>query len=180
MAIPAPTRLVLSPSPATSEPTPARKLTRFFKFAVVGGSGVIVNLTVFQLCYALLASAPPDPRLLLSNSAGIVVSIFTNFLLNDRWTWGDRVKGHQRAAWAKRLARYYATCSIAACIQLAVSWSIHRYLLSSLHWLTVFKHDLRPGLAALCGIAAGIAINFPLSHLWTFKDEHPGPPQDVA
>jgi putative flippase GtrA len=169
----------LSLLPADHAPHKAR-LARFLKFAVVGGSGVVVNLVVFQIAHALLASLEPTPRLLGADVAGILVSIFTNFLLNDRWTWGDRVKGAGKNAWARRLALYYATCSIAAGIQLATSWAIHTYVLPGLPWLSILGHDLRPGLAVLCGIAAGIAINFPISHLWTFKDEHPGPQEPTA
>ncbi len=152
------------------------RIQRFLKFAVVGGSGVVVNLTVFQLTHALLSPLAPTPRLLTADAAGITVSIFTNFLLNDRWTWGDRVKGKGAAAWGKRLALYYATCSIAAAIQLVTSWATHTHVLSHMSWLSLLDHDLRPGIAVLTGIAAGIAINFPLSHLWTFKDEHPQAP----
>lgn len=143
---------------------------RFVKFAIVGGSGVVVNMAIFHLCYHLaLTSLPMSPRHSISNAVGVLVSIFTNFLLNDSWTWGDRLKG-QRRQWFKRLGKYYLMCAAAGLVQLGVAHVANTYLFDS--WrLTLLGFDLSPSLAVGLGIVAGIAINFPVSHLWAFKDE---------
>lgn len=143
---------------------------RFVKFAIVGGSGVVVNMAIFHLCYHLVfVSLSMTPRHSLSNAVGVLVSIFTNFLLNDSWTWGDRIKG-QRRQWFKRLGKYYLMCAAAGLVQLGVAHVANTYLFNSLS-LRPLGFDLAPSLAVGLGIVAGIAINFPVSHLWAFKDE---------
>lgn len=140
------------------------------KFAIVGGSGVVVNMAIFHLCYHLVfVGMSMTPRHSLSNAVGVLVSIFTNFLLNDSWTWGDRIKG-QRRQWFKRLGKYYLMCAAAGLVQLGVAHVANTYLLDSMN-LRLLGFDLAPSLAVGLGIVAGIAINFPVSHLWAFKDE---------
>ena len=114
--------------------TPERKLilARFLKFGLVGFSGVFVNLAVFEVVFWALANAfPEDQKVLVSNFVGIVVSIFTNFLLNDKWTWGDRQKIAGTTAWLRRVARYYVAASAAAGIQLAATYLSFRFFFQS-------------------------------------------------
>lgn len=149
----------------------ATRVGRFIKFGVVGGSGVVVNLGVFWICFTLLGGSgalSESTNHTLANGAGVVVSIFTNFLLNDSWTWGDRIKGNRRD-WIKRLARYYLSCSIAAGVQILTASLTYSMILSKFE-LAPLGFELGPTLAVLVGIACGIAINFPISHLWAFKD----------
>ena len=54
------------------------------KYTLVGASGVAVNLTVIIILKEYLAVP-----LLLANTAAITVSILTNFILNDKWTFAD-------------------------------------------------------------------------------------------
>lgn len=148
------------------------RVGRLIKFGLVGGSGVIVNLLVFKAVYmgigAMIDPLTPTHHT-IANFAGVVVSIFTNFLLNDSWTWGDRIKGGG-GAWVRRIMRYYATCSIAAGIQILTASLAFTYLLEPLQ-LEVFGIKPAPELAVMVGIVVGIAINFPISHVWAFKDE---------
>ena len=146
----------------------AARLLRLVRFGVVGGTGVVVNLVVFRILLWIL----PDTMLIeqqipLANFVGIVVSIFTNFLLNDRWTWGDREKGQNR--WWGRLGKYYLTASVAGGVQLGVTSLSFEWIWRHMG-LELFGHALSPDLALLTGIACGMAINFVVSHVWTFKD----------
>ena len=148
------------------------RVGRFVKFGLVGGSGVIVNLLVFKAAYLGLGMMvePLTPvHHTIANFAGVIVSIFTNFLLNDSWTWGDRIKGGG-GAWVRRVLRYYATCSLAAGIQIATASLAFTYVLEPME-LEVFGIKPAPELAVMVGIVMGIAINFPISHVWAFKDE---------
>ncbi len=157
----------------SSSPLARPQLGRLLKFALVGGSGVVVNLGIFHLTLLLLAPVPFDAwRNAIAYTLGIVVSIFTNFLLNDTWTWGDRAKGHHVRALFARLGRYYLTCALSGAVQLGVSFGSF-YLWFQHHPLLIIGRDVGPSLAALAGILAGIAINLPVSHYWTFKDEPP-------
>ena len=95
-------------------------------------------------------------RLTWSGFAGIFVAIFTNFLLNNAWTWRDR---RQRGAlpFLIRLAKYYAVASVAG----AVQWTMLKVLTESfgIYYL----------ISNLIGIAAGLVINFVINNLWTFR-----------
>ena len=88
---------------------------------------------------------------------GILVSIFTNFLLNDFWTWGDRPKGG-RFHWFKRLGLYYVFAAIAAIVQFVVASGLHVWFLD---WPFV--------MANLIGIGMGVLINYEVNNRFTFK-----------
>ena len=133
---------------------------RFVRFCVVGATGVAVNLGVFTLWNNLLlagSSATDGQRFLLSNVAGFVVSVLTNFLLNDFWTWGDREKRGQQHFF-QRLGMFYVVSSIAGVVQIGVAWTAREYL-------GVWDH-----LAVLIGIGVATVINFVANHLWTFGE----------
>ncbi|RAL24727.1 hypothetical protein DL240_00520 [Lujinxingia litoralis] len=142
---------------------------RLLMFGVVGLSGVGVNLAVFKLFYLGLVPGGlgEDARFLLANLAGIIVSIFTNFLLNDRFTWGDRQKGSRRDWW-RRLIRYYLAASGAGAVQMVTAWaSLPLWVMLNLN---PGGYKLAPTLGVLTGIACGMALNFVASHFWAFRD----------
>lgn len=157
---------------------------RLLKFGSVGLSGVFVNLAVFTLAFhvslpALLggdveftvAGIFVDLHFVVANVAGFVVSVFTNFLLNDVWTWGDRKKGNLRH-WFRRLIKYYVTASGAGAVQILTA-ALSLALLWAPMAPAVAGYDLAPTLGLLTGIAWGMAINFTVSHLWAFRDARP-------
>ncbi len=127
------------------------------RFGAVGLSGVAVNMGVTWLVHA--KGLDSDPGLVAQNiasAAGTLVSIFTNFLLNDAWTWGDRPKGGWRHWW-RRLGKYYVTASVG----LAIEWT----------GVNIALQLVTPNLmvAKAIGIAAATASNFLLMHFWAFK-----------
>ncbi len=143
---------------------------RLYKFASVGASGVLVNLLVFELVLLLLTNVTLSEKLqfAIANSVGIVVSIFTNFILNDLWTWSDRDKGTLRDTF-NRLAKYYVAASAVGLIQFTVSWLSFTLLWSHLE-LRIYSLDLSPRIAVFTGIGIAMFFNFAASHLWTFRD----------
>ena len=62
-----------------------KRHSRFFRFALVGSSGIVVNNGILWLLVSLVGL----PFYFCSFIA-IEASIITNFLLNDTWTWSDR------------------------------------------------------------------------------------------
>jgi putative flippase GtrA len=140
--------------PPVTIPSDRRRLARFL---VVGASGIAVNLGVFTLARAALRGIVTGPiRFALSNLAGFAVSVLTNFLLNDAWTWGDRrVSG--RGEVLTRLGKYYLVCSLAGVVQLGAAWTCH------------VAGGLEEHLSVLVGIGLATAINFVANHLWTFR-----------
>jgi dolichol-phosphate mannosyltransferase len=142
---------------------------RFLKFCVVGVSGIAVNLFFVWLGNILLFAALDDKvKTPLAYGLGIVVSIFTNFLLNALWTWSDvRQKG--AAQFFSRLLKYYVVSAVAGVIQFAISNGLAFFM--KLHVLSgqAELHVAWKLLFALVGIAVGTLINFFMNHYWTFR-----------
>ena len=169
--------MATEPLEQLDSPTPTGWLRdnqgRLLKFASVGVSGVVVNLAVFTLAFHFLLTplSGGDLRFVAANAAGFVVSVFSNFLLNDWWTWGDRTKGRLRDWW-HRLGKYYVTASGAGAVQILTAW-----LSLTLLWApmepVLLEYELAPMLGVLTGIGCGMAINFTASHLWAFRDVPP-------
>ena len=132
---------------------------RFLKFCVVGFSGVLVNVGIFALCAEVIFSSLDDAsRNVLATCCAVLVSIFTNFLLNDGWTWRDRRK-HGIKALAMRLVKYYIVAGVAGAVQVGI-----QYFLS-------MEVGLNPHLSNFAAIAAGVLINFFVNNLWTFRSD---------
>lgn len=153
---------------------------RFIKFGTVGALGVVVNWVFFEVGYFAFAFLSEQWAVLIGYVIGLVVSIFTNFVLNDVWTWADRVKGGMRH-WFYRMGKYYVSASVAGVVQLAVSWFSLQALYGRLDlyfgglelpfvpW-EIPAFDPAPRLGLLTGILCGMVINFLASHLWAFED----------
>ena len=131
-----------------------RRYRRILQFATVGVSGVLVNMASVWAGLQLVQAADPDLRDALASALGILVSVFTNFLLNDVWTWGDREKG----SWLSRLARYYLVSAAAALLQFGCAMGLRLLL------------DINLYLAQFSGIALGTIVNYVANNRWTFKD----------
>jgi len=144
---------------------------RFVKFVVVGTSGVPVNLGIVFLvtatCTTLMTAGVRDT---LAYLLGIVVSIFTNFLLNSFWTWGDRT-ARDPSGFLRRLAKFYLVSAIAAGVQFATSVVISSLMRQSDSCTVALygEYRLYHLLAPLAGIVLGLFINFVANNLWTFK-----------
>jgi dolichol-phosphate mannosyltransferase len=151
----------------------SKEQRRFLKFCIVGGSGVPVNLVFTWLGYRFLfAGFGHEVRNGAAFVLGIIVSIFTNFLLNDLWTWRDREKLTGR--FVGRLARFYLVCSVASLIQFGTAMALTLWL--HLHYL----------VSQLVGIALATAVNFVVNNAWTFRsrvrpaEEQDAPPRDPS
>ena len=121
----------------------------FLKFALVGLCGVAVNLAVFSL----LLSAGVNK--FVASPLAIQVSIFTNFLGNNYWTFSARsLPGRTHIRGLK-----FNAISL---LSLSVSYGVF-VLLSHL------RPELAPQLAQLIGIVPATAVNYFLNSYWTFK-----------
>ena len=173
--------------------TPERK--RFVKFAIVGSSGVVVNLffvwlalTAFEAwsfacaeveawlqCEVVLDPAqmdscadncwPSNTQKALASAFGIFVSVFTNFLLNNAWTWADRDKGVRKRDFAWRVARYYVASAVAIAIQYGTAMGFVAL------WSTGGSNATDLYVGQLAGIALGTVVNYAINNVWTFRDE---------
>lgn len=122
----------------------------FIKFAIVGLSGVIVNLGVFTL----LLEAGVNKY--LASPISIEASIITNFLLNNYWTFRwRRSQDHIRVKGLK--------FNMVSLVSLAVSYSTFVVL-------SILFPGTSPEIHQLVGIAPAMFINYFLNSYWTFKN----------
>ncbi len=126
-----------------------RNWLQLFHFAVVGGSGYVINLIVFTL----LAQGAEINHLLAAVGA-FVVAVTNNFLLNRHWTFKHQGSKESHAGF--QAARFF-TVSLAG---LGVNLLVLALLVDS------------AGLAELPAQAIAVAVatpvNFIGNKLWTF------------
>lgn len=120
------------------------------RFVLVGASGVGVSTVILWI-----GTRDIGLPAVLGGLLAATLSTFTNFLLNDRFTWGDR----RRAGWGPwlvRLQRYYVATALGNLIYVVV--------------LTTLVHSVRflDLLANLIAIGTGGAFNYILHDLWTW------------
>ncbi len=122
---------------------------RVLKFAVVGGSGVLVNMGVLYLLthYARI-------HYMVSSIFAIELSILTNFLLNNYWTWRDRMG----KSLFRKLLQYHISVGVSAVL---ANWLLLVFLteVAGIYYL----------ISNLIGIGVGMLFNFVLNDLWTFR-----------
>lgn len=126
------------------------ELLRFPKFIGVGLSGTLVNLGVLRLVHALTSWSGYVVLI-----PGIEVSIITNFLLNDSFTFSDRRSGKIPSKFG-RLAKYNL---------IALSGATINYTIAAI----LFTVGLNIYLAELCGIAVAFIWNYFFSTVWAWK-----------
>jgi len=122
----------------------------FLKFAVVGAAGVVVNLASFTVLMNL------GMNKYLASPLAIEVSIITNFLFNNYWTFSKRDmndKVHIRGL----------KFNVVSFVALAVSYST--FLL-----LSAFDPSGIPQVHQALGIVPATLINYFLNSYWTFKE----------
>lgn len=127
------------------------ELLRFVKFCIVGASGVGVNLGL-QWLLTRIAGLQDYSALAIS----IEVSIITNFIFNDLFTFRDRRTPTVKATFW-RLAKY----NMIALPGAAINWGVA---------LLLIRFTGVPDLAAnFIGIVLATLWNYSLSTLWAWK-----------
>jgi dolichol-phosphate mannosyltransferase len=122
----------------------------FAKFAVVGASGVIVNLGSFTLLLEL------GMNQYLASPIAIEISIITNFLLNNFWTFRRR-----RNADGLRIRGL--KFNVVSLLALLVSYSA--FVISA-----QLLPQQPPQLHQAIGILPALLVNYFLNSYWTFKN----------
>jgi dolichol-phosphate mannosyltransferase len=140
---------------------------RFVKFGIVGSSGVVVNLCFVWFSLQLLETLAigceqscvgSGTQLAIASAVGILVSVFTNFLLNNVWTWGDRQKGVGVGSFLFRVLRYYLASGLAIGIQYGTAMALVQGWEANIY------------VGQLAGIALGTVVNFLINNIWTFRE----------
>ena len=125
------------------------RLEEFMKFAIVGASGVFVNMGCF---FVFTRYAGIDIE--IASPIAIEISILTNFSLNNLWTFRKRMTP---VPFFSRLLRYHLVTGLAGIVNY-----ITLLLLAKVFGIP----DL---IANLAGIILGMVINFFLNSLWTWR-----------
>ena len=118
----------------------------FWRFAIVGASGVGVNQGMLYLLHYVLGVP-----VAISGAMAIETAILNNFTWNNLWTWRHR---RNTPLW-QRLSRYHVTSALAGGINYV-----------TLLALTAF--GMEPLWANFVGIGLGVVVNFVGNHYWTF------------
>jgi dolichol-phosphate mannosyltransferase len=138
------------------------ELTRFIKFCIVGGSGVIVNLGLYALLTRFAGFTPIDDTSsgILSGNIALIISIetsiITNFILNNFFTFSDRNIGGV-GAFFKRLLNFNLICLAGALIQIGIT---------NLCAVVIGINDI---LSVLIGIIIAFLWNYLLNNFLTWK-----------
>src|SRR5215207_10648129 len=144
---------------------------RFWKFALLGASGVLVNLLTL---IALVEYFGANPT--MAWMAAVAVSILSNFLLNNTFTWRD-IRHSSRIHFLLRGALAYPVAIVALGANFAVYYPLITYVSSDFPYYAI---------AAFLGIVAGTSSNFILSSRLVFRPPTPesldpaSPPEKIA
>lgn len=131
-----------------------RSSKQFVKFAIVGGSGTIVNLIVLKLCllgWAQISSQTPFRIEILASAIAFLVAVVNNYLLNRWWTF--RSSGPAHLEFGKFLA-----VSLAGLGLNTLAFSIFRGHL-----------DLPVLISQVLAIGCVLPFNFVLNKFWSFR-----------
>ena len=134
------------------------EMLRLMKFALVGGSGVLVNEGTRLMLTTYAGMAYPYDA--IAAPIGIELSIITNFVLNNYFTFGDR-RGRGAGAFFRGLVKFNLISLVGAAIQYGIYLSLTR-------WGGWIDTPL-PTVANLIGIAIAMAWNFFSNSWWTWK-----------
>ena len=164
-------------------------LETLMKFGVVGGLGVIVNLGILGLMRWLGFSDT------IASAIAIEVSIISNFVLNERWTFRARVAEYQGRDWGQRMVRFQLVSSIGAILQWStfvafnVLWAyLEMGAYADTHPRLAYQDTLNQGawhhvittppdvgdwvyLSQLIGIGGATTWNFLVNYYWTWAAE---------
>ncbi|MHA1546450.1 MAG: GtrA family protein, partial [Alphaproteobacteria bacterium] len=122
---------------------------RFLKFALVGGSGLVLHLAVL---WAVLGYT--DGRFAISQAVATGAAIASNFFINNWFTYRDRrLRGWAMVA---GLASFYGICGLGAVASVGVGSLI--YVREPIWWI-----------AGAAGALVGAVWNFAVSSVYTWR-----------
>jgi putative flippase GtrA len=144
-------------------------MPRILKFLTVGLSGTIVNLAFVWMGNSFFFKALGEPhQTWISYALAIMVSIFSNYIFNYFWTWGDR-RGQGIASFFLHLWKYCLTSMATAGFQFLIANGITYLLKVSFFAGTVAVPVFWKMSASLAGICMAGIINFLVNHFWNFN-----------
>jgi len=147
-------------------------LARFVRFGIVGGSGVLVNLGIYALLTRFLDLGQTLTGLYACYAFSVEISIITNFLLNDFWTFADR---RGKAGFWTRALRFHLVSLVGAGVNWGVFaslvWFLEKGSLVLFGTLTIgpWTGNVDDMISACIGIIAAMTWNFFANLIWTWQ-----------
>ncbi|HJQ28950.1 MAG TPA: glycosyltransferase [Rubrobacter sp.] len=144
---------------------------RFWKFALVGASGVLVNMATLIVLAEIF-----DAHKVIAWMFAVGISILSNFLLNNAFTWRD-IRHSSRIHFLLRGALAYPVAVMGIGANFAVWYPLVKYVSDDFPYYALFN---------LLGIVAGTSVNFLLSSRLVFRPSMPrnldpdAPPKQIA
>ncbi len=129
-------------------------LRQFVKFAIVGGSGTLVNFVVFSLIIWIggqMAGGRPLALQLFANAAAFCVAVVSNFTFNRQWTFRRKCRP------VVRFSRFFVVSLTGLGLNMLIYTLLHTYA------------DLGPHLTQLLTILLVMPFNFVGSKFWAFR-----------
>ena len=127
--------------------TERAKLARVARFCVVGGTGTAINTAVLYLLSRGLGLPLP-----VSSAIAVELAILSNYMLNDRFTFGARRPS------LRRLAKFNLTSLGGLSVNVMIVWLLTRH---GVYFLA----------ANLVGIAVAVVVNYTFSVAWVWRRE---------
>ncbi len=123
---------------------------RFVLFALVGGSGVFVNLAILDLLFT-----GAHINFTISQAIATIAAMTSNFFINNSFTYRDK---RLRGFWpvAKGLFSFYAFCALGAAANVGIA-------------SVLFQQNYSWWLSAIAGTLVGVVWNFAMSSTFTWK-----------
>jgi dolichol-phosphate mannosyltransferase len=144
---------------------------RFWKFCLVGASGVLVNMVTLIVLAEVF-----DAHKVIAWMFAVGVSILSNFLLNNAFTWRD-IRHSSRIHFFLRGVLAYPVAVMGIGANFAVWYPLVKYVSDEFPYYAIFN---------LLGIIAGTSVNFILSSRLVFHPSEPrsldpgAPPKQIA
>jgi len=142
-----------------------KRYDRFLKFAAVGGSGIFVNLGLYAVFTRLLGMGDDTTSRLVAYALSVEISIVTNFLLNDAWTFRDRLA--TSAPFLARALRFHLVCGVG----FGVNWGTFALLNLAFPAFTlapVPAVSALPGLGFITGDFVFAGLGIVLATAWNY------------
>lgn len=102
------------------------ELSRFFKFLMVGGTGLVIQTLIYYLLGFTLKIVSPA----IATVAGGQLAILSNFILNNLWTFKDRKLANTKTIVLK-LIQFYLTSNIAVILIQGGTMKIGEFLVGA-------------------------------------------------
>src|ERR671910_1935422 len=144
---------------------------RFWKFCLVGASGVLVNMVTLIVLAEVF-----DAHKVIAWMFAVGVSILSNFLLNNAFTWRD-IRHSSRIHFFLRGVLAYPVAVMGIGANFAVWYPLVKYVSDAFPYYVIFN---------FLGILAGTSVNFILISRLIFRPSEPStldpgaPPKQIA